>query len=485
MIESHPKENLISNNNLCYWELNNNTSYWSKAFIKELGYNLDNIIIKLDFFLDNIIEKEYRDSFKNNFYNLVRYNIGFKQSILLKNTKGEALEYICKTHEELNVPLKNKSSKVIFFFQSKLKRHEKLRDNNFYYMETAAMTSTGSWYIDFEKKKSYWDNITREILEYPEDFIPSLKMAMQLYAEEHHALAANMFFECGLSGKPFDVEILMVTAKNRKLWVRAIGKPVFSNKKDIIGVRGVFQDIDDDKQKEIHLKKTSEIIASQNSRLFNFAHIVSHNLRSHSSNLSLIVQLFDTMDTLKEKLELLNNIKNVSDSLNTTINHLNEVVTIQTNTMQIKETISFKSTLNQVCKSISQIISSNNATILHDFSRVGELNYIPAYMDSILLNLLTNAIKYKHSERDPIISIKTTLDYTNNDSVILEFKDNGLGIDMEKFGDKLFGMYKTFHQNDDAVGIGLFITKNQIESLNGEITVESELNIGTTFTIKF
>jgi sensor histidine kinase regulating citrate/malate metabolism len=99
--------------------------------------------------------------------------------------------------------------------------------------------------------------------------------------------------------------------------------------------------------------------------------------------------------------------------------------------------------------------------------------------------MLTNAIKYKHPDRDPIISIKTTLDYTNNDSIILEIKDNGCGIDMEKYGEKLFGMYKTFHQNKDAVGIGLFITKNQIESLNGQIIVDSELNIGTTFTIKF
>ena len=106
-------------------------------------------------------------------------------------------------------------------------------------------------------------------------------------------------------------------------------------------------------------------------------------------------------------------------------------------------------------------------------------------MDSILLNLITNAIKYKHENRDPIIELKTRLDFKDNDRVILEIKDNGSGIDLDKFGDKLFGMYKTFHYNKDARGIGLFITKNQIESLNGEISVESEPEIGTTFTIKF
>jgi len=484
MTESALKENIISNSKHCYWELNDNSSYWSKAFINQLGYDLNDVNVKLDFFLDRIIHRDYKSSFKNNFYNLVRHDIDFKQNILVLSKEGKYLEYICKTNEEINIDAK-KDSKVIFFFKSKLNTHEKVRGGNFYYQETAVMTSTGSWYIDFEKKKSYWDNVTRQILEYPEDFIPSLKMALKLYAEEHQALASNMFFECGMSGKPFDVEIKMVTANNRKFWVRAIGKPVYNDAKNIIGMRGVFQDIDDIKQKEIHLEKTSEIVASQNSRLFNFAHIVSHNLRSHSSNLSLIVQLISDMDTVEEKLELIDNIKNVSDSLNTTIEHLNEVVTIQTNADQHKENIDFASTLDQVCTSISQIISSNNATILPDFSDAKSVDYIPAYMDSILLNLLTNAIKYKHADRDPIITIKTSLDFRDNDRVILEIKDNGAGIDMEKFGDKVFGMYKTFHYNKDAVGIGLFITKNQIESLNGEIAVHSVLDEGTTFTIKF
>ncbi|WP_298893150.1 PAS domain-containing sensor histidine kinase [uncultured Psychroserpens sp.] len=484
MTESALKEKLIPNSEYCYWELNDNTSYWSKAFINNLGYQPNDVTIKLDFFLNNIIHEDYRAHFKDNFYNLVRHDVDFKQNVLLLSKEGKYLEYVCKTNDDINIDSKE-NSKTIFFFKSKLNTHEKVRGGTFYYHETAMMTSTGSWYIDFEKKKSYWDHITRKILEYPEDFIPSLKMGLKLYAKEHQALAKTVFMECGMSGKPFDVEILMVTAHNRKFWARAMGKPVFNDSKEIIGLRGVFQDIDDVKQKEINLEKTSEIIASQNSRLFNFAHIVSHNLRSHSSNLSLIVQLIDDMDSIEEKLELMDNIKDVSDSLNTTIEHLNEVVTIQTNADQHREKVNFAATLNQVCTSISQIISTNNVTILPDFSEVKDVDYIPAYMDSILLNLLTNAIKYKHVDRDPIISVKTFVDFKDNDRVVLEIKDNGAGIDMEKFGDKVFGMYKTFHYNKDAVGIGLFITKNQIESLNGEIDVDSILNEGTTFTIKF
>ena len=483
MTESTVIKNVISNSDVSYWELKDNTSYWSEAFIKLLGYDAEDLSINLDYFLEHIIHENNKATFRDNFYNLVRHDENFRQNIQLLNKNGTYNEFVCKTIDETEVDIQE-NSKVVFFFQSKLNTHIKVK-NEFYYKETATMTSTGSWYIDFENKKSYWDKITRKILEYPEDFIPSLKMAPKLYAKEHRSIAADAFLNCGLSGKPFDLEILMLTSNNRKFWVRAIGKPVFNNDKEIIGLRGIFQDIHEAKLKELNLEKTSEIVASQNSRLFNFAHIVSHNLRSHSSNLELIVQLIQDIDDPKEQLELLDNIKDVSNSLNKTIEHLNEVVTIQTNINHHREQVSIKNTLKQVCTSINQIIFKHNATINTDFS-VGEtIDYIPAYMDSILLNLLTNAIKYKHPDRDPVITFKTLRDFKNDDSLVLEISDNGVGIDMEKFGEKLFGMYKTFHYNVDAVGIGLFITKNQIEALNGQISVKSKVDKGTTFTIKF
>jgi len=284
---------------------------------------------------------------------------------------------------------------------------EKIKDDNFYYRETAEMTATGSWFIDFKEQKSYWDHETRRILEYSDDYVPSLKTSSRYYIKEHRQLAANAFFKCAMAGEPFDIEIKMLTANNREFWARAIGKPVFDDAKEVTGIRGVFQDIDDIKLKEIRLQKTSDIITSQNSRLFNFAHIVSHNLRSHTSNLSLITQLIDDVDSPEEKVELINSIKDISESLNSTIEHLNEVVTIQTQTSHNKVEVNFNKILSQVVKSIGTIVSENKATIHSDFSETESIQYIPAYLESIILNLLTNAIKYKHPDRDPEITIKT------------------------------------------------------------------------------
>jgi sensor histidine kinase regulating citrate/malate metabolism len=98
------------------------------------------------------------------------------------------------------------------------------------------------------------------------------------------------------------------------------------------------------------------------------------------------------------------------------------------------------------------------------------------------LNFTTNAIKYSHPDRIPEIYYDLEKE---NDKFVLKIKDNGLGIDLDRHGEKLFGMYKTFHNNPDARGIGLFITKNQIESMGGKVEVESKKNIGTTFKIFF
>ena len=107
---------------------------------------------------------------------------------------------------------------------------------------------------------------------------------------------------------------------------------------------------------------------------------------------------------------------------------------------------------------------------------------MPAYLESILLNLVSNAIKYRQPDINPLVIVKS---YIKDGFKTLAVKDNGQGIDLEKYGTKVFGLYKTFHANPQAHGIGLFMTKNQVEAMGGSIQVESEPGLGTTFIIKF
>ncbi len=244
---------------------------------------------------------------------------------------------------------------------------------------------------------------------------------------------------------------------------------------------GATQDLSDMKATEQQLKDLLNITKDQNKRLQNFAHIVSHNIRSHSSNIIGLVELLNEQDKLKlASNNLFTMLKTSTSKLGETIENLNDIITVQNETYKERKKVYLKSEVDKTCDAINVLISQTN-TILHN--RIPDktlVTVIPSYLESILLNLLTNAIKYKSPDRDPVIYVqcKKIKDY-----LVISIKDNGIGIDLQKNKDKLFGMYKTFHNNKDARGFGLFITKNQVEAMNGKIEVESKLGKGTTFKL--
>ncbi len=483
MLANELFENTLKKFNIGFWELGSliPSDSWSTAFIDNLGYNADKLVQTTDYFIEHLVHPEDADFFDKNYQNYRTNNLSFRQNLRIKNIQNDYLNFICYTVEESLLNIKT-DTKLIFFQPLGIDVFGD-EDVDFRYQEAVMMSSTGSWFVDFQKKKSYWDAETKKILGYATDYEPSLKDSWKYYYKDDLQLASNLFLSCSTTGKPFSTEIRMNTSDDNVLWIRCVGKPVFNNSKVIIGLKGIIQNIDESKRRELTLQKSMNIIASQNNRLFNFAHIVSHNLRSHSSNLSLLVQLIESIDDPKEKIELVDEVKTISKNLSTTIEHLNEIVTIHTNKKQKRKNVSLKRTLELVLSSIRHIITSGNAEVTYDFKSYPNVRFIPAYMESILLNLVTNAIKYKHPDRDAKIHLHSGID--DEGKAYLKVTDNGQGIDMKKFGNEIFGMYKTFHTNTDAVGIGLFITKNQIESQNGTISVTSTLGQGATFIINF
>lgn len=357
--------------------------------------------------------------------------------------------------------------------------------DNYYYKEVATLLGAGGWSVDFINKKSYIDPAARSILKLSNDFKPSLYSLAEFYPEgEHREKAIETFIACS-NGVSFNTTVKMITTQGQEFWVQAMGKPTYNDSKEIIGIHGVFVDINVQKTKEIEIEKSMKIIASQNEKLQNFAHIVSHNLRSHTSNLQLTLELLKMAHPITENEEeetLRDMLFEISKNLNNTITHLNEIVTIQNIVPRDLKNISFTEVFNRVEQSLTHIIKATHASIFTDFNEVKEIPYIEAYLESILHNLVSNALKYKHPDRDPSIHIVTFL---KDEKPCLLVRDNGLGIDMEQYGQKLFNIYQTFHYNEDAQGVGLFMTKSQVEALGGTIYATSELNKNTTFTIEF
>ncbi|MFA6087260.1 PAS domain S-box protein [Mucilaginibacter sp.] len=245
---------------------------------------------------------------------------------------------------------------------------------------------------------------------------------------------------------------------------------------------GTHTDITEQKQQEEQLRHTLDMVSGQNSRLLNFAYIISHNLRTHSSNFKMIMDILtDPVTDQSEKDELSGHLKKVSEQLNETIANLNEVVSIQTNIDIHTREINLHSYFSKAVELLQNDISRWEVEIDNRVPVDCTLVYNPAYMESIIFNLLSNAIKYRSLTNKP----KIVVSYFNTPGGKHGFiiADNGIGIDLNKHGDQLFGMYKTFHGNRDAKGMGLFITKNQVESFGGSIAVTSEAGKGSTFTV--
>ncbi|MDP1801204.1 MAG: PAS domain-containing sensor histidine kinase [Bacteroidota bacterium] len=233
---------------------------------------------------------------------------------------------------------------------------------------------------------------------------------------------------------------------------------------------------------EIELLKSNRKVQEQNERLLNFSNIVSHNLKSYSNNLSSILNLFSLASSEDEKNKMFDFLKSISKGFSSTVNHLNEITKAQNLAKLDPEQINLNELIEKSKMTLLVQIQSSNAIIKNNIDLGINIFANPFYMDSIILNLLTNAINYRQQTKPLIVEFTCT---QKSGKTILKIKDNGKGIDLEKHGADLFGMYKTFHGNSDAEGIGLFITKYHMESMGGQIEVESNENVGTTFILTF
>jgi PAS domain S-box-containing protein len=276
-----------------------------------------------------------------------------------------------------------------------------------------------------------------------------------------------------------DFEYRMIAKDGKVVWLRDIVNIIYAHGKPNM-LRGIMIDITQSKEAENELNNSFEIVSEQNKRLLNFSYIVSHNLRSHTSNIASIVSFLENTDSQEEKNEMLQLLKTVSNSLNETMLHLNEVINIRTNISLVLMPLNLNEYISTALNVLNEQISKNDISILSHVPLDTIINYNPAYLESILYNIISNSIRYRHPDRTAIIKISYHIE---NNLKFLEISDNGIGIDLIKNADKLFGMYKTFTTNSESKGIGLFITKNQIDAMGGTITVESEPNIGTTFKI--
>ncbi len=352
--------------------------------------------------------------------------------------------------------------------------------SHFDYEEIASLAELGSWWVDLRTKECHMDDTAKKLLKLPHSKKPTLDEMLSYHAPFERERAAKIFLDCS-SGLAYNTTIKLIDFENNEFWVKAMGKPIYENA-TIVGIRGVFRNIHEDKLAQNKIKDSLANTESQNERLVRFANLLSHNLRSQASNLQLTVELLRGADSSEEVSELNENLDYISKNLATTITHMDKLVSIQSKASEEKKTIVFSEALEQVKQDLQNELIEAQAELFTDFSEVPSIAYIPSFIQDILTSLMSNSIKYRMHDRKLVIEIYT---YRENDRTYLMVKDNGVGIDMERKANNLFNYYHDDQPFDHPCDVGLFIIKNEIEALHGNITVESTLSKGTTVKIAF
>ena len=489
----------------------------------------------------------------------------------------------------------------VFVKSARSNRIQKLRE------QANRVAEIGYWEVDLVKDSVYWSNVTRKIHGVPAEYIPKLEGALSFYKEGHSRnKIQKLVQEAVQNGTPYNAELVLISHKEKEVWVNARGEAQFEDGK-CVRLLGTFQDISVAKRRELQIQTSEErfrmafkntliafilvdahtfkikdiniaakaifgysrkeflelrikdvthpddaqdslakvkqlingeieklnfetryihkngnvidarvfvsltfdedgvpstIIAQiqdiselkkkskevdkfidvttrQNRRLLDFAHIVSHNLRSHTSNIAMLLEFMEKEEEADEREQQFNMLKRASKMLSETIDHLNGVIALDVD-KQDKLNLNLNEYLEKMISSIQGHILNNGFKVINDIDSSFTVSAVPAYLESIILNMLTNSIKYRSPDRDSWVRFSA---HKKGLQRIITVEDNGRGIDLVRHKKKIFGMYKTFHDHPDSRGLGLYMTKRQIEVMGGEITVESEVNKGTTFKI--
>jgi PAS domain S-box-containing protein len=258
---------------------------------------------------------------------------------------------------------------------------------------------------------------------------------------------------------------------------------VVNQKMEDIGVILTLKNITEKKSADIEREKITSDLVKRNNDLEQFTYIISHNLRAPVANIQGLSNLLNDYEPGDpESKETLQALSISVGNLDKVILDLNHILQIRSQVNDQIELVSLPLLVEEIRSGISQMMLRNKVTLTCNFDEIDELFILKGYLYSIFQNLVINSIKYRRIDTDPVINIRSKV---NGDKVCIYFEDNGKGIDLNKYGLHLFGLYKRFDWSVEGKGVGLFMVKMQVESLGGTISVHSELNTGTEFKIEF
>ena len=390
----------------------------------------------------------------------------------LQNTKGEVIYYLSAK----DVTNEKKS-------RLELERYKRL------FQEVSQIAGVGGWEIDLDIEETLLTDGVLSIFDLRNEEGKSLNR-LSPNSQEAQNLISSAIEYIAKSGGDYDFELPIVSGRGDKKWLRSIGRAISRESKEPILV-GAFLDITESKNKQQkisgqnqELKELSASLDRQNKQLLEFSYIISHNLRGPVVNLMTLANFLNNSTDPQESELIVDQVIESTKILNDTFEELMEVLKVRDkNQIQIEE-LNLEESIKKALQLLKVGLNEADAEVELDFEELKIIESSKIYFESVAINFISNSIKYRDPKKYKLkIGIKSGKN--SYGEYYVSFTDNGLGIDLERFGNKMFKLHKTFHRHPDGRGLGLFMSKNQIEALGGDIRVESEEGKGSKFTIVF
>lgn len=362
---------------------------------------------------------------------------------------------------------------------------EELTANEALLKETAKMANFGSWEKDIINSAERWSDEQYKILGFdPGEIEPSVDNFLSRVHPDDLEKVKKVFADAYNNIERQKYECRIIDRDGTLKYLVAETASTFDDKGNVRRINGFIRDISKSVDADLKEKLITADLMQRNKDLEQFAYIISHNLRGPVANITgLSDAILEKNLNEDEKEVFIGAISSSIKKLDNVILDLNNIIQVKNNINENKNNIYFSQVVDEVLSSIDASVEQNKVSIACNFDEVPGLITLKSYIHSIFYNLITNSIKFRKEDTPPVIEIKS---YREDDKTILVFKDNGIGINMEKKGHHAFGLYKRFHpEHAEGKGMGLFMVKTQVEALGGKISLQSEVNKGSEFKIEF
>lgn len=301
---------------------------------------------------------------------------------------------------------------------------------------------------------------------------------LELLPDERSSFKKMIFYKAIAKKQSIEYEVSHVRYGETKYYINNIHPVIDDNL--VLGISFSSYEITKRKEEELAQQKITRDLLQRNRDLEQFSYIVSHNIRGPLSNIMGLTAGLKMAVSKEEEAFFLEGISQSAENLDNVIKDINYILQINRTVFEEKEATDFDQIYKEAISGIEDLIAEKNAIIQTDFSQVNNIFLVKAYLINVFFNLIMNALKFSKPEIPPNIYIWSEL---TNEKIVVHFRDNGLGIDLDRYGQFMFGLYKRFHPQFQGKGMGLYIVKSQVQLLGGEITVSSVPNAGTEFII--